>query len=136
MNDGGLAVLAMHVARAVRSEQWMDDMACRGLSDLFFSEERSDNSVSTRIAAAKTVCGKCPVRRECLTFANAERCSREWGVYGGTTPDERRRLHFDVDALIASHNAWVVRSTLPEHLYAPDITATLNTGGTNERSAA
>lgn len=39
---------------------------------------------------ARRICGLCPARVECLRYAldNGER----HGIWGGTTPDERRRI--------------------------------------------
>ena len=59
--------------------------ACRGIdADLF----HPDRGVST--AEAKAVCMSCAVRAECLEFAlqNVEK----FGVWGGTSERERRRL--------------------------------------------
>jgi len=39
---------------------------------------------------AKTICGACPVQPECLDFALKTR--QEFGIWGGTTEDERRML--------------------------------------------
>ncbi|MEU9836224.1 WhiB family transcriptional regulator [Streptosporangium sp. NPDC048047] len=39
---------------------------------------------------AKAVCGRCPVKRRCLDYAlNTQQMD---GIWGGTTPDERRAL--------------------------------------------
>lgn len=48
--------------------------------DLFFDPERE--------AEAKTVCGRCPVRTQCLQTNFEE----DTGVFGGTTPEERLAL--------------------------------------------
>jgi WhiB family redox-sensing transcriptional regulator len=48
--------------------------------DMFFDEERE--------AEAVAVCQGCPVIRECLTHAMRY---EEYGVWGGTTPKERRK---------------------------------------------
>jgi WhiB family redox-sensing transcriptional regulator len=42
------------------------------------------------VAAAKAVCAGCPVARECLDWAL--RMGEAAGVWGGTTPEERRVL--------------------------------------------
>ena len=59
--------------------------ACRGCDPNLFFPERG---VSTD--EAKKVCKGCPVRAECLEFAlvNVEK----FGVFGGTSERERRRL--------------------------------------------
>jgi WhiB family redox-sensing transcriptional regulator len=46
-----------------------------GLSRLFFSEEIGD------IAAAKRICGECPLAEPCLAGALERR--EPWGVWGG-----------------------------------------------------
>src|SRR5438270_80471 len=45
-----------------------------------------------REAAAKAVCAPCPVLRECLDWAL--HTQERWGVWGGTTPEERAELLF------------------------------------------
>jgi WhiB family redox-sensing transcriptional regulator len=42
------------------------------------------------IAAAKAVCRACTVREECLEFAIST--NQEYGVWGGTSEEERRVL--------------------------------------------
>ena len=63
---------------------------CRteGNHELFFSETPAD------LAAAQAICGRCPVRIDCLEVALRE--GHEWGVWGGVTfwdgqPYHRRR---------------------------------------------
>lgn len=65
--------------------EWQLHAACGTTSlDIFYSSEHED----TREAVA--MCRRCPVRRVCLEAA-IER--GEWfGVWGGTTERERRRL--------------------------------------------
>jgi WhiB family redox-sensing transcriptional regulator len=59
---------------------WRLSAACRGHNtDLWFSDDQ------TEIAEAKTVCYRCPVRTECGDDGRAE----AYGVWGGTTPEER-----------------------------------------------
>lgn len=61
--------------------------ACRGMdTNLFFPSSGGNQSC----VAAKQVCAGCGVRVECLEFALAER--EVWGVWGGTSEKERRRI--------------------------------------------
>lgn len=62
---------------------WQDRAACKGLTHLFYSEER------TALAKARNICDGCPVRRECLNYAitNVER----YGVWAGLGRDGRRQ---------------------------------------------
>ncbi len=62
----------------IQDRDWEDDAACRHVTnaaDVFFSEDLGD------IAAAKRVCGECPVLAPCLEGALTRR--EPWGVWGG-----------------------------------------------------
>lgn len=39
---------------------------------------------------AKAICAGCPVRKECLDYALEN--EMEYGIWGGTSPTERRRM--------------------------------------------
>ena len=60
-------------------DPWRVDARCRdgsaSLTELFFSEDLGD------IARAKSFCGECIVRTECLAAALARH--EPWGVWGG-----------------------------------------------------
>lgn len=66
------------------TEQWTEDAACGNTDpeELFGQSERQSR--------AKAVCTGCPVRTECLAEALDNRI--EFGVWGGMTERERRRL--------------------------------------------
>lgn len=71
---------------------WAEDAACRASSvdpELFFPLSESGLGAS-QVAAAKAVCARCPVAAQCLTWAL--RSGEAAGIWGGTTPDERRLL--------------------------------------------
>jgi len=66
---------------------WRRRAACarRGVDpELFFPEQGG------RPEPAKRICARCPVRAACLDDALATR--DEYGIRGGMTPGERRRL--------------------------------------------
>lgn len=66
---------------------FMDRALCAEVDpDLFFP------SLETlwKVQAAKKVCGECSVVAECLSYAVTNRYDD--GIYGGTTPSERREL--------------------------------------------
>ena len=67
-------------------ERWRRQALCAGHPDqgAWFAE---DGAAAQR---AKAVCRACPVRSECLAFAVAT--GPYDGIWGGTTPYERRRL--------------------------------------------
>jgi WhiB family redox-sensing transcriptional regulator len=56
--------------------------------DLFFPIS-SAGPAAQQIARAKTVCAGCDVRRQCLEFAMAN--DQVYGIWGGTTPEDRQR---------------------------------------------
>ena len=76
------------VLGALASDQtsdWREFGACAETDpDAFYPEKGESNR------AAKKICGGCFVRKECLAYALA--ADETWGVWGGTSETERRRL--------------------------------------------
>lgn len=64
-----------------------------------FSSERKAQRVG-RERRAKALCGLCPVREECLSFALNN--DEKFGIWGGTTERERRLLVRPLDLNKAS----------------------------------
>jgi WhiB family redox-sensing transcriptional regulator len=65
----------------------MDRALCAEVDpDLFFPSLES----LWKVAASKKVCGECSVASECLAYAIDNRFDD--GIYGGTTPSERREI--------------------------------------------
>jgi len=64
---------------------WRERAACRGIDTGLFFIERSDPDASTKLAEAKSICGRCPVREECAKAGRNESS----GVWGGLTVEER-----------------------------------------------
>jgi Transcription factor WhiB. len=73
---------------APRDAYWGDSAACRevGDPDLFFPRA----SATLQLQQAKTVCGPCPVRTECLQDALDQHV--DYGVRGGLSEEERRAI--------------------------------------------
>jgi WhiB family redox-sensing transcriptional regulator len=69
--------------------KWRESGACLTADpDLFFPV--AAGSVGSRQAdSARRICAGCRVRQECLEFAID--MGEAHGIWGGTTPDERRR---------------------------------------------
>ncbi len=67
------------------SPAFMDLGSCRGVDPDIFFPDRGES-----LSPAKAICAECIVRDECLEYAldNRER----FGVWGGTSERERRRL--------------------------------------------
>jgi WhiB family redox-sensing transcriptional regulator len=72
------------------AESWRSRASCRDTSPELFFPIGTTGVALEQIAAAKRVCGACPVTTECLDFALAT--NQEAGVWGGYTEEERRRL--------------------------------------------
>ncbi|MGH9062478.1 MAG: WhiB family transcriptional regulator [Acidimicrobiales bacterium] len=71
-------------------DQWRGHAACRDVDpDLFFPIGVT-GPAEIQIATAKSVCGGCGVREDCLEFA--VQTNQEYGVWGGTSEDERRAI--------------------------------------------
>lgn len=71
--------------------EWQTRALCREVPpDLFYPE------IAPEYADSKAICDKCPVVSACLEYALAH-MRDEWdvgqhGMWGGTTPPERRRI--------------------------------------------
>jgi len=78
-------VLATYQPSPPRWLPWMDDAVCDAAgADLWFADDRRDQEF------AAGLCRICPARLPCLAHAldNGER----YGVWGGTTPAQRKQL--------------------------------------------
>lgn len=64
-------------------QEWALRAKCRGSADALFVEGAEQRE-------ARRVCAGCVVRAQCLAEALDNRI--EWGVWGGMTERERRRL--------------------------------------------
>jgi WhiB family redox-sensing transcriptional regulator len=81
---------------AIDERNWRDRAACRGEDpELFFTNGQPGTTpmaklIALQIAAAKEVCQSCAARSACLRWALETR--QEYGVWGGLSEQERRRL--------------------------------------------
>ncbi len=68
-----------------------NSQACRDSADLFEAMLPGVGvAIDPRLlASAKATCRRCPFRRECLSWAVE---ADEWGVWGGMTQTDRRRV--------------------------------------------
>jgi len=79
--------------RSLGDQTWQDEAVCQSTEynpvdpEIFFPEPDETG----KIAAAKSLCGQCPVRRTCLDAALENGDSD--GIRGGLTEEERRPLH-------------------------------------------
>ncbi len=79
-------------ASSAPSTSWMERARCSAVDSAVFFPECPTGPANDRspYAAARAVCGRCPVTAECLDYAlrNHER----YGMWGGTTPAQRRTM--------------------------------------------
>lgn len=69
---------------------WATRGACRYSDPELFFPLTSAGPSADQVSRAKAVCASCPVRPECLEFALQS--GQAFGVWGGTTEDERRLI--------------------------------------------
>ena len=78
-------------ARRDTAEDWRLRGACGNEDpELFFPVGETSSTSKRQIEQAKSVCAVCPVRSRCLAEALAN--SDTYGIWGGTSEDERRKL--------------------------------------------
>jgi WhiB family redox-sensing transcriptional regulator len=69
----------------VRTRAWTARAACRDTNTEIFFPASANEEVD-----ALAICATCPVRAQCLDYAIRNR--ENHGIWGGTTPEERRRM--------------------------------------------
>jgi WhiB family redox-sensing transcriptional regulator len=90
--------------------------ACRQADpELFFPIAIATGPAARQVNAAKAVCDPCAVRANCLSYALE---ARPEGIWGGTTPDERR----------------AARRRPSRHQASPQFRDTASTGKTGENA--
>ena len=65
-----------------------DGVECAQVPDIFYTEDWSAFKTSD-ILLAKQICGRCPVKMECLEYALP---NEDHGIWAGLQPHERRQL--------------------------------------------
>jgi WhiB family redox-sensing transcriptional regulator len=71
---------------------WKSEAICRGLDPSLFYSEMDDKLSLSNNNSARIVCRQCPVRLECLMTARNN--NEEFGIWGGTSPMERKNANF------------------------------------------
>jgi WhiB family redox-sensing transcriptional regulator len=73
---------------SLRADWWRQARCAGADPDLFFPPQGGSSRV------AKQICESCPVRVDCFAYGMAN--GEIYGIWGGTTEDERRRLRREV----------------------------------------
>lgn len=76
---------------SITEESWRDDALCAQVGGDIFYVDKGEST-----APAKAVCAMCAVRLDCLDWA--VRNDERWGVWGGLSERERRRLKREIAA--------------------------------------
>src|SRR3954462_13443264 len=82
---------------------WRHRAICRDEDPELFFPVGTSGPALLQIAEAKSVCRRCPVVSECLTWALES--GQDAGVWGGMREDERRALKRR-NARTRAHTAW------------------------------
>ncbi len=69
----------------MKKGDWTAQAACRGTDTEIFYPANADEE-----AEALSICATCPVRAQCLDYAIRNR--ETYGIWGGATPEQRRRM--------------------------------------------
>ena len=71
---------------------WSEQAACHdpGIDPEWFFPLSESGAGARQVTAAKAVCARCPVAAQCLAWAVL--AGEPAGIWGGTTPEERRLL--------------------------------------------
>ena len=77
-------------SKTAARKEWWDEGACRDQDPELFFPVTSIGPAARQIAAAKAVCQRCGVRRQCLHYALDSH--QNYGVWGGTSEEERLRM--------------------------------------------
>lgn len=77
------------------SDGWLLSAACRGMDVEIFYPARGD---WVKSEAAKTICRRCDVQKDCLDDALADPYLGRFGIRGGLGPKERNRIRVESGA--------------------------------------
>ncbi len=72
------------------ARSWRDVGSCRDSDPNLFYPLGRGRPAHEQAELAKSVCRGCPSREPCLAYALATR--QDLGVWGGTSPDDRREI--------------------------------------------
>ncbi len=89
---------AWGLALGTQDETWQDDAICSQTDPEAFFPEKGGSTKE-----AKKICQGCPVRLECLQFALDH--DERFGIWGGLSERERRKLKRGVDVTPAHFNS-------------------------------
>lgn len=76
--------------------EWREEAPCKATPvEAWFPEERNPvhtTAYKQELSELREFCSTCPFQRECLEDALDHSSSVNYGIYAGTTPQQRRKL--------------------------------------------
>ena len=78
---------------------WRNSANCRGAdTEIFYPPEENQGRYNPYVVRAikQELCGPCPVRLHCLASSRMEG-DNDYGIRGGLTPPERRKMWLEYD---------------------------------------
>jgi WhiB family transcriptional regulator, redox-sensing transcriptional regulator len=75
---------------AAPDDDWLDLAACRGTDTEHFFPISHKSRPGVDVNFALGICMSCPVQQPCLDYAMS--MPQTYGIWGGTTEEQRRRL--------------------------------------------
>jgi WhiB family redox-sensing transcriptional regulator len=68
------------------------NLMCQQAPDLYFPDDNDSkvSAYSKQLQSVKKGCERCPIQQQCAAYGIA--AGEEWGIWGGTTPYERRLI--------------------------------------------
>ena len=82
--------MIIHPRQRGEHPDWRSAAACRDTDPELFFPEGTAGPALLLIDQAKWICQSCPVQKQCLRYALEHRL--RFGIWGGTTDDERRAI--------------------------------------------
>ena len=95
---GTMAAVEIMFHREATDDRWMNEAACKGLTNVFFpAPAERPQARDRREAMARSVCSSCRVGPMCREYA---RDNHEYGFWGGESEDERHSAGYRLIAPI------------------------------------
>lgn len=71
----------------MRFGDWTDEAKCKGSSTEAFYPDQGSHATDV-----KKFCSDCPVRKQCLEAALATPPNNDFGIWGGTSAPQRKKI--------------------------------------------
>jgi len=75
--------------------KWTELALCDNQDTNIWFPETDDPEYAEKVTVAVNLCNSCSVRKECLIYAI--RMNEDFGIWGGKTPRQRRKISRDLN---------------------------------------